>query len=151
MKSLAKAARVNQAIEVIQRMNNGKTVVDACQEVGLPRSSYYDIVNKNPETIAEYQELVQLNARQQLGMILSHKTEILGKIIDDGMAEDTAPRDRLAIYKALNELDDKLNSAIETESQAADFLNEFLQGPKLKWQESRLTTSHDTITIESDD
>ena len=74
MKSLAKAARVNLAIEVIQRMNNGKTVVDACQEVGLPRSSYYDIVNKNPETIAEYQELVQLNARQQLGMILSHKT-----------------------------------------------------------------------------
>jgi ACT domain-containing protein len=71
MKSLAKTARVNQAIEVIQHMNDGMTVTDACQEVGLPRSSYYDIVNKNPEAIAEYHEMVQLNARQQLGLILS--------------------------------------------------------------------------------
>ena len=151
MKSLAKAARVNKAIEVIQHMNKGMTVVDACQEVSLPRSSYYDVIKKNPEAIAEYHELVQLNARQQLGMILSHKTEILGKIIDDGMAENTAPRDRLAIYKALNELDDKLSSAIETESQAAEYLYDSLKGPKLERQESSLTASHDIITIESDD
>ena len=151
MKSLAKAARVNKAIEVIQHMNDGLTVVDACKEVGMPRSSYYDVVKNNPEAISEYHELVQLNARQQLGMILSHKTEILGKIIEDGISEDTAPRDRLAIYKALNELDDKLSSAIETESQAADYLYDLLKGPKLEWQESRLTASHDTITIERDD
>ena len=152
MKSLAKAARVNQAIEVIQHMNSGMTVVAACQEAGLPRSSYYDIVKKSPEAIAEFHEMVQLNARQQLGMILSHKTEILGKIINDGMSEDTAPRDRLAIYKTLNDLDDKLSSAIENESQAAAYVYEFLkQGPKTEWQESRLTTSRATIPLESDD
>jgi hypothetical protein len=150
MKSLAKAARVNKAIEVIQHMNNGMTTVDACKEVGLPRSSYYDIINNNPEAIAEYHEMVQINARQQLGMILSNKTEILHKIIEDGLSDDTAPRDRLAIYKALNELDDKLSSAIESESVAADFISEYLQGPKLKWQESRLTVSNTTITLEGD-
>ena len=96
--------------------------------------------------------MVQLNARQQLGMILSHKTEILGKIIQDGMSDDTAPRDRLAIYKTLDELSDRLNSAIEIESQAAAYTLEFLkQGPKLEWQESRLTVSKTTISVESDD
>ena len=28
-------------------MNNGMTIVDACNEVGLPRSSYYDIVKNH--------------------------------------------------------------------------------------------------------
>ena len=65
MKSLAKAARVNQVIEVIQHMNSGMTTVDACQEVGLSRSSFYDIIKNNPEAIAEYQEMVQPNAQNQ--------------------------------------------------------------------------------------
>jgi len=39
-------------IEVIQNMNKGMTVVAACKEVGIARSSYYDIVKKNPEAIA---------------------------------------------------------------------------------------------------
>jgi len=152
MKSPAKAARVNKAIEVIQHMNDGMTVTDACQEVGLPRSSYYEIIKNNPEAIAEYHEMVQLNARQQLGMILSHKTEILHKIIEDGLSEETSPRDRLAIYKALNELDDRLSGAIEAESKAAEYIYDILkQGPKLQWQESRLNASPATINLEGED
>jgi len=42
MKSLAKASRVNTAIKVIQHMNAGMTVVEACQAVGmLPITAYY--------------------------------------------------------------------------------------------------------------
>jgi hypothetical protein len=53
---------VNAAIQVIQHMNSGMTVVDACKEIGLRRSSFYDIVKKYPEAIAEYQEMVEANA-----------------------------------------------------------------------------------------
>jgi ACT domain-containing protein len=83
MKALTKASRVNTALQVIQRMNNGMTIVDACREVGVPRSTFYDIYKRNPEAVAKVQEIIEANAQQQLGLILSHKTEILQKIISD--------------------------------------------------------------------
>ena len=151
MKSITKASRVNSAIQVIQRMNEGMTVVDACEEVGIPRSTYYDIIKNNPEVIAEYQEMVEANAKQQLGMILLHKNRILQKIIEDGLADNTTPKDRLAIYKGLNELVDNLGQNLQIENQAAAKAHEFLkQGPVLRKMESRLATSQTIVTIENE-
>ncbi len=72
-------------------MNDGMTVVDACREVGMPRSSFYAIVKNNPEAVAEYQEIVEANARYQLGLILFHKNEIHQKVIEDGLSGNTTP------------------------------------------------------------
>ena len=58
MKAITKASRVTTALQVIQHMNDGMTVVAACKEVGIPRSTYYDVVKKNPEAVTEYQEIV---------------------------------------------------------------------------------------------
>ena len=58
------------------------------------------------------------NYRHQLGLILFHKTEILEKVIEDGLSDNTAPRERLAIYKALNELEIGLTDALRIESEA---------------------------------
>lgn len=153
MKALTQASRVNAAIQVIQHMNSGMTVVDACKEVGLPRSSYYDIVKKHPEAIAEYQDMVEANARQQLGIILVHKSEILYKVIEDGLSDDTSPRERLAIYKTLDELVGKLQNALQVESEAAKAAHEFLmQGPVTSLQKSRLIASQTTtLTIEHEE
>lgn len=85
-------------------MNDGMTVIDTCKEVGIPRSTFYDIVEKNPDAITEYQKIMEANALYKLGMILFHKNEILQKVIEDGLSERTPPRERFAIYKALNEL-----------------------------------------------
>ena len=81
MKDIAKTSRVNTALQVIQHMNDGMTVVSACKEVGIPRSTFYDVVNKNPEAVTDYQEIVDTNYRHQLGLILFHKTEILQKVL----------------------------------------------------------------------
>ena len=51
MKDIAKTSRVNTAIQVIQHMNDGMTFIDACKEVGIPSSTFYDVVKKNPEAI----------------------------------------------------------------------------------------------------
>ena len=151
MKALTKSTRVNSAIQVLQRMNDGMTVVDACNEVGMPRSTYYDIVNKNPEMITEFQEMVTANEREQLGIILLHKNQILQKIIQDGLSDETAPWDRLAIYRGLSELVDNLSQNLQIESQAAAEANKFLkQGPVLRKMESRLTTSQTIVTIENE-
>jgi hypothetical protein len=72
MKPLAKAARVNQAIEVIQHMNKGMTTVDACKEVGLPRSSYYEIINNNPEGIGnEFTSQLKVSQLRQFGQSIN--------------------------------------------------------------------------------
>ena len=151
MKSLARASRVNTALQVIQRMNNGMTIVDACREVGVPRSTFYDICKRNPEAVAIVQEIIEANAQQQLGLILSYKTEILQKVISDGLADTTKPKDRLAIYKTLNELLDGLTQSLQIdnniESKAAEFLS---RGPILRRATSRLTATETTITIESE-
>ncbi len=151
MKDIAKTSRVNTALQVFQHMNDGKTVVAACKEVGIPRSTFYDVVNKNPEAVNNYQEIVDVNARHQLGLILFHKTEILEKVIDDGLSDNTAPRERLAIYKALNELEYDLTDALRIESQAAAEAHEFLKlGPITSHKVSRLTAFQTSVTIESE-
>ena len=151
MEAIAKTSRVNTALQVIQHMNDGMTVVDACKEVGIPRSTFYDVVKKNPVAVTEYQEIVEGNARHQLGLILFHKNEILQKVIDDGLSENIAPRERLAIYKALNELEGRLTDALRIESQAAAEAHEFLrQGPVTSHKVSRLTATQTSITIESE-
>ena len=151
MKDIAKTSRVNTALQVIQHMNDGLTVIDACKEVGIPRSTFYDVVKKNPEAITDYQEIVEANARHQLGLILFHKNEILQKVIEDGLSEGTPPRERLAIYKALNEIEDGLADALRIESQAAAEAHEFLKkGPVTSQKVSRLTATQTSVTIESE-
>jgi ACT domain-containing protein len=151
MNDIAKTSRVNTAIQVIQHMNDGMTVVDACNEVGMPRSTFYDVVKKNPEAITEYQEIVEANAQHQLGLILFHKNEILQKVIEDGLSENIAPRERLAIYKTLNELEVGLTDALRIESQAATDVHEILkQGPVTSLKVSRLTTTQTSVIIESE-
>ncbi len=152
MTTPARAARVNSAVQVIQRMQEGMTIVDACQEVGLPRSTFYDIVKNNPEAIAKIQELVDATSREQLGMILLNNTEILGRIIQDGLSKETAPRDRLAIYKTLNKLVTELADTLREESKAIQPASPHGSiWPKMKVVKSRFSATQETITLERDE
>ncbi len=151
MKALTIASRVNSAKRVMQHMNSGMTVIDACKEVGIPRSTYYHLINTYPEAMAEYQEMEEENARIQLGLILSSNTQILEKIIDDARSDKTTPRDRLAIYKTLTEMVEKLSQEKQIDSQLEAAAHEFLsRGPTTMPMKSRLTATRETVTIESE-
>jgi len=116
----------------------------------MPRSTFYDIVKRNPEVIAQYQELIEASAREQLGMILMHKTQILEKIINDALADTTKPKDRLAIYKSLSEWLDKQSQILQVESSAQKHTLDFLkQGVRTSIRKSRMTAEQTTITLES--
>jgi len=95
---------MNTALQVIQHMNAGMTVVEACREVGIARSSFYNIVENNPEAITEIQDIINASNREQLGLMLLSKNELLRKVIEDGLSDKTKPRDRLAIFLKLNDL-----------------------------------------------
>jgi len=138
MKSITKASRINAVTQVIQYMNSGMTVVDVCREIGLPRSSFYYIVENNPQAIADIQTIIDTNNPEQLVLILQHRMEIFEKIIQDGLSEKTSPRARLAIYMKLTQLTDELMNTLQRdEVQNADFL---LAGPKLVKAESRFAS-----------
>jgi hypothetical protein len=150
MKSIGKTSRANNALRVIQHIHAGMKVVDACRVVGMPRSSFYNYVQSNPEVIAEVQAFIEANNREQLGLIQASKTEILRKVIDACLAEETKPKDRLAIFVELNELADKLSKDMgidsDIESQAHEFLN---HGPQMVKAKSRFTATERTDTIEN--
>ena len=59
----------------------------------MPRSTFY------AETIAIFQDMVIANRRERLWIALDNQTKVLQKIIADGLAETTKPRDRLASFK----------------------------------------------------
>jgi hypothetical protein len=68
-----------------------------------------------------------------------------------GTTTGIPPRERLAIYKALNELEIGLTDALKIESQAAAEAHEFLkQGPITSQKVSRLTATHTSVIIESE-
>ena len=151
MKALAKASLVNTATQVIQHMNAGMTVIEACQTVEIPRSSFDYIMENNPEALAEVRAMIDANNREQLGLILLSKTEMLQRIIEDGLSETTKPKDRLAIYVKLNELVDRLTDTLHIDSQMSKDANEFLKrGPQLVHARSRLTATETTITYETE-
>jgi 5-bromo-4-chloroindolyl phosphate hydrolysis protein len=149
MKSITKASRINTAVQAIQYMNTGMTIVEACKAVGMPRSSFYYIMDNNPDAFAEMQARIDANNREQLSMIQLTKTEMLRRIIQDGLSADTKPKDRLAIYLKLSELDNKMSQALQVENEADNSIHELLkQGPKTSVQVSRFSATQATITIE---
>jgi hypothetical protein len=138
MKAITQASRINAVTQVIQYMNIGMTVVDVCREVGMPRSSFYYIVENNPLAFTDIQEIIDTNNREQLALILQHKLEILEKVVQDGLSDKTNPRARFAIYMKLTELIDDLMDRLQRDNQQnVDFL---LTGPKLVKAESRFAS-----------
>ncbi len=132
-------------------MNSGMTVIAACEEVGIPRSTYYHLIKTHPKAMAEYQEMADAIARHQFGLILSSNTQILEKIIDDARSDETSPRDRLAIFKMLIELREKLSPGTQIDSELEAAAHEILRrGPTTMPMKSRLTATRETVTIESD-
>ena len=151
MKSIAKNSRVNTALQVIERLNSVLNVVEACKAVGMPRSTYYYIVKTYPEAFAEYQDIIAANARERLGLILLNQTAILQKLIEDGLADTTKPKDRLTIYKALHSMLEELTRSLQVDSQSVNDAPAFLkQGPKITRQVSRFSATQTTITIEGE-
>jgi len=145
----ARNARVNNAIQVIQHVNDGQTVMDACREVGIARSTFYYTIKANPDAIAEYQDMITANSREQLALVLISRRAILEKVVQDGLAENTSPRDRLQILKTLDSLLDDAVKKLQVDNEAEIEAQESMrQGPVISQQVSRMTAT--TLTVKDE-
>ena len=131
MASIKKDIRTNQALQVIQRSNQGMTIVEACQEVGISRSTFYYFTSRNPDAIASFQEMQLLAAVRQFTLILDNQVEILQRIIQDALAETTKPRQRLAIKKHLDKRLEELYETVRFYNPSSSADSDFLTGPSL--------------------
>lgn len=150
MKSLAKTARTNKALLVFNRMSEGLSVSDACKETGIPRSTFYDLCKRDPQSVAAIQEVIEAEARQRLVLVLVNQTRLLEMVIMDGLAGTTKPRDRIRILREMDRLQDKLQLMLRLDQGDDSLAREILGGPVLRLGKSRLTaTSPTVIDVES--
>jgi len=140
MNEITRAARIDSAIKVIQRMNSGSCVSKACREVGIPRSSFYAVITREREAVREFQDMVAANNRSDLLILLANKTAVLRTLVQEALMETTSPRERLAIYKALTEIQDKLIDDLRLHSRGAVVSAEMFTGPVLQLAKSRFTS-----------
>ena len=142
MKSLAKASRVNTALQVIQHLNDGMKVVEACRAVGIPRSTFYYILQNNPQAFADIQAIIDASYREQLRLILINQIAVLDRITQDGLSDKTKPKDRVAIYSKLTDLLDDLTHRLDSENETTnDGDISFLTWPTLVQVESRFSSA----------
>ena len=115
------------------------TVKDVCQAAGMPKSSFYYILAQNAKAIAELQEQLIGDVRVRLASLLGNRFELLEKVIADSLNDKTKVRDRLAIMKYLDTLQDKIMQRLSIDNSANMDASEFLRGPHLSIQKSRMT------------
>jgi hypothetical protein len=131
MSTIKKDIRTNQALQVVQHTNNGLTIIEACREVGIPRSTFYYFVDHNPDIIATFQEMKMWAIVQEFMLILDNQIKVLERVIADGLSAKTKPRQRLAIYKQLTKRMDELLAELPTNREDDSDIMEIFSGPKL--------------------
>lgn len=104
----------------------------ACREVGISKTSYYDICMQQPALICDFQQMIERSSKQQLLMILMNETAILQKMIDDGLADTTKPLERLAIYKEMIREEERLVGKLCITDYDESAAEEILTGPVLR-------------------
>ena len=144
MRGIKKAVRTNQALQVIQKSNSGMSIVDACREVGIVRSTFYYFVTTNPDAVATFQEMQMIASFEQFALILANQIQILERVIQDGLADTTKPRQRLAIYKELVKRSEELRDRIMVNRYDNEEIKELMSGPNLVPGKSRFSASETT-------
>ena len=91
MASIKHKIRTNQALQVLQRSTDGSSIVEACQDVGIARSTFYYFVATHPDAIASYQAMEMVSTLEQLSIILENKLRILEQVIQDALSDKTTP------------------------------------------------------------
>ena len=102
-----------------------------------------------PQSACLQQDIINASNREQPGLMLLSKNELLRKVIEDGLLDKTKPRDRLAIFLKLNDLIQQMMQNHEIDSGLEQQAHEFLkQGPPWVKVKSRFTAtvSYETKT-----
>jgi hypothetical protein len=127
-------------MQVLVLVEQGKKVVQACKEIGIPRSTFYHICFRHPEILAALQEMQQISTRRELLAILLHKAKAIELLVEDMVNKDIDVSKRLEILKMMDTQLDKLWAQLNMGSKEdEDMARDVLSGPILQPAESRFS------------
>ena len=143
MSKPAEIIRIHIAVNVlILKEKDGISIVKACRELGIARSTFYNICQAHPDIVANIQERLERSNREQLAAIIDTRMQVLNTILEEALAETTSPMERLAIFNAMEKLLEKLKRELRLDELAnEEAAAEVLAGPILTPAKSRFTTS----------
>jgi hypothetical protein len=144
MNTVMRSLRIKKATEVIELVENGLSVTRACKKVGLSRSSFYDIRNREPELFIDLQVRLSETIREQMSSILVTRVDVLYRLIQDGLAEDTKPLERLAIFKETEKQLERLSNILRMSGGDNQAATDVLSGPIFLPGTSRFIVECDT-------
>lgn len=139
MNTPAKAIRITKATTVIKLAHEGMSIVKACKEARIARSSFYDICKKEPEVLASFQELIRTTNFEQLALILGKRDKVLKKLLETALSDETKPLERLNIFVKVEKQLDTLFKDLRLEGGNDEAAAEILSGPTLVPAVSRFT------------
>lgn len=139
MANPAKPVRINLAMQVLKVSNQGTSISAACKQVGIPRSTFYAICDREPNLMRSIQDEIMETTREELAMVITTRVSMLNKTIQDGLADTISPMVRLAIYRELEKQLKTLISEVRLDCESPAAVEEILSGPVLHQSESRFT------------
>jgi ACT domain-containing protein len=148
METPAKCARINQALTVLRKAQDGMTVIAACREVGIARSTFYDVCKRHPEQIEDFNNAIRANEMMELAVILHNQFNVLEEILADALDDKTKPRQRLAIKRYIDERVEQLSEKYLRHRSNPQTTKSFLNGPKLESGKSRFYTQQPVMDMD---
>ena len=143
MAPIKKQIRTNQALQVIKHSNDGMSISQACREAHIARSTFYLFCERNPDVIANFQELQQAHAIEELLIILGNRNKMVELMCEDAVSEKTKPLKRLRIIQYMDKRMEELDYNLRTNSPRAsqEEVTAMLTGPELRPGKSRFHSS----------
>jgi ACT domain-containing protein len=145
MNTLAEDARENKALEIIQLVNQGVSIIEACKQIGWSRSAFYQYQTDHPEFVLGLQKKMLDTTYENLLHILLTRVRLLQKLIVDALREETKPADRLAIFKEMEKHMETLAKYVRIDGGAnSEAAADVLSGPVLVPGISRFSIQPET-------
>jgi hypothetical protein len=87
MKANKQAIRIEKALQVIERLNEGRVILDACRLVGLRQTTFEKVCEENPEIFEKMRDAVVGNYQRYSKYITAYCNELRQKLISGGLTE----------------------------------------------------------------
>jgi CRP-like cAMP-binding protein len=140
--SLAALETQAKVVEVFSSMYDdpNMTQIAACERAGISTSTFRRWVKESPDLVDAIRAFIEASTKQSLLNITVQREAYINKLLDDALAKDTEPAQRVKIVELLEALRKEDGRQLHAEPGQEEAARDFMaQGPKRKPGSSRLT------------
>lgn len=133
--------RISKALQVILLQEEGNTIEEACQAVGMSRSSFYEWVRKAPDMMDTVREHVGEQQRLLMVRLMVAWQRGLEELAEDLESKTLKTKDRVIALKLVRPILEDLLNTFHAQPGAEEAAHEFLKkGVTLQRQPSRMAS-----------